>query len=66
MVVAMFILMYKKANDIGYKTVKRHFKQEIRDLAIALIIVQSGGNPSKLFSPKLYSIKMVEISSDHD
>lgn len=50
MIVAMLILMYKKANDIGYKTAKRRFKQEIRDLAIALIIIESGGNPNKFFS----------------
>ena len=50
MIVAMLILMYKRANDISYKTAKRRFKQEVRDLAIALIIIESGGDPNKFFS----------------
>jgi transposase len=49
LIVAMLLLMYKKANNIGYKTAKRRFSMEVRDLAIALIIVQCGGNPDLLF-----------------
>ena len=39
LIVAMLILIYKKANKIGYKTAKRRFKMELRNLAIALIVV---------------------------
>jgi hypothetical protein len=44
LIVAMLILIYKKANNIGYKTAKRRFKMEIRNLAIAMIVVICEGN----------------------
>jgi len=44
LIVAMLILIYKKANKIGYKTAKRRFKMELRNLAIAMIIVKCKGN----------------------
>ncbi|WP_421151324.1 hypothetical protein [Seonamhaeicola sp. NFXS20] len=40
----MLILIYKKANNIGYKTAKRRFKMELRNLAIAMIVVFCDGN----------------------
>lgn len=49
LIVAMMILIYKKANNIGYKTAKRRFTMEIRDLTIAMIIVQCGGDPGLFF-----------------
>ena len=49
LIVAMVVLMYKKANNIGYKTAKRRFSMEVRDLAIALIVVHCGGNPDLFF-----------------
>jgi len=49
LIVAMLVLIYKKANQIGYKTAKRRFSMEIRDLAIALIVVQCGGDPGLFF-----------------
>ena len=45
LMIAMLVLIYKKANNIGYKTAKRRFSMEIRNLAIALIVVQCGGDP---------------------
>jgi hypothetical protein len=47
LIVAMLILIYKHANNIGYKTAKRRFKMEIRNLAIAMIIVQCEGKIEK-------------------
>ena len=44
LIVAMLILIYKKANNIGYKTAKRRFKMELRNLAIAMIVVDCEGN----------------------
>ncbi len=44
LIVAMLILIYKKANKIGYKTAKRRFKMELRNLAIAMIVVICEGN----------------------
>lgn len=43
LIVAMLILIYKKANQIGYKTAKRRFKMELRNLAIAMIVVVCEG-----------------------
>jgi hypothetical protein len=49
MIVAMLILVYKKANNIGYKTAKRRFSMEIRNLTVALIVIQCGGDPKLFF-----------------
>lgn len=46
---AMLVLIYKKVNKISYKTAKRRFSMEIRNLAIAIIVVQCGGNPDLMF-----------------
>lgn len=43
LIVAMLILIYKKANQIGYKTAKRRFKMELRNLAIVMIVVVCEG-----------------------
>ncbi len=48
LIVAMLILIYKKANQIGYKTAKRRFKMELRNLAIAMIVVVCEGNLNHL------------------
>ena len=47
--VAILLLMYKKANNIGYKTAKRRFNKELRDLTISLIVIHCGGDPSLFF-----------------
>ncbi|WP_316833907.1 IS4 family transposase [Pedobacter nutrimenti] len=49
LIAAMLVLIYKKANKLTYKTAKRRFSMEIRDLAIALIVVQCGGDPGLFF-----------------
>jgi hypothetical protein len=49
LIVAMLILVYKKANNIGYKTAKRRFTMELRNLTVAMIVVQCGGNPELFF-----------------
>lgn len=46
---AMLILIYKKANNLGYKTAKRRFGLELRELITAITIVFAGGDPSKVF-----------------
>ncbi len=43
LIVAMLILIYKKANKIGYKTAKRRFKMELQNLAIAMIVIKCEG-----------------------
>lgn len=49
LIVAMLVLIYKKANNLGYKTAKRRFVLEIRELITGIMIVFSGGDPSKAF-----------------
>jgi len=50
LITAMLILIYKHANKLGYKTAKRRFKMEIRDLIISIIVVKCGGNPDIYFN----------------
>ncbi|HEY9000299.1 MAG TPA: IS4 family transposase [Mucilaginibacter sp.] len=49
LITGILVLIYKKGNNLGYKTAKRRFAMEVRDLAIALIVVQCGGDPGLLF-----------------
>jgi transposase len=49
LIVAMLILIYKRANNVGYKTAKRRFAMEIRDLAIQMIVTLCGGDPKLFF-----------------
>lgn len=49
LIVAMLVLVYKKANNIGYKTAKRRFTMEIRNLTIAMIVTECGGDPNIMF-----------------
>lgn len=44
----MLVLIYKKLNGIGYKTAKQRSFMEVRNLSIAMIVVQCGGNPALL------------------
>lgn len=52
LIVAMLVLIYKRANNIGYKMAKRRFALEVRDLAIAMIVIQAGGDPNLFFKQK--------------
>jgi hypothetical protein len=49
LITSMLVLIYKKGNALGYKTSKRRFAMEVRDLAIALIVLQCGGDPGLFF-----------------
>ena len=49
LIVAMLLLIYKHANAIGYKTAKRRFAMEVRNLAIAMIVAHCKGDLDKLF-----------------
>lgn len=49
LIVAMLVLIYKKLNGIGYKTAKRRLFMEVRNLSIAIIVEQCGGDPGLLF-----------------
>jgi hypothetical protein len=48
LIAAMLILIYKHANNIGYKTAKRRFIMEMRNLIISMIVVKCGGTPCRI------------------
>lgn len=50
MILAMLILIYKKINGFGYKTAKRRFALEFRDIITDMIVVYCGGNPNTVFT----------------
>lgn len=49
MIASMLLLIYKKANNLGYKTAKRRITMELRDMITAILIVFAGGDPDKVF-----------------
>ncbi len=49
LIVAMLILIYKKINNISYTTAKRRLSMEIRNLGMAMIVQQCGGDPNLMF-----------------
>lgn len=49
MIAAMLLLIYKKANNLGYKTAKRRIAMELREMITAILIIFAGGNPDKVF-----------------
>ena len=49
MIASMLLLIYKKVNDLGYKTAKRRIAMEIRDMITSILIIFAGGNPDKVF-----------------
>lgn len=49
MIAAMLLLIYKKANNLGYKTAKRRIKMELSEMITAILIIFAGGDPDKVF-----------------
>lgn len=49
MIAAMLLLIYKKANNLGYKTAKRRIAMELRDMITKILIILAGGDPDKVF-----------------
>ena len=49
MIASMLLLIYKKANNLGYKTANRRIAMELRDMVTAILIIFAGGNPDKVF-----------------
>jgi len=50
LILSMLILIYKKINGYGYKTAKRLFAMEFRDIITDMIVVYCGGNPGTVFT----------------
>ncbi|MDJ1495873.1 transposase, partial [Cytophagaceae bacterium DM2B3-1] len=49
LIVAMLVLLYKKANNLGYKTAKRRVVLQLRELITTIMITLAGGDPNKVF-----------------
>jgi hypothetical protein len=49
MITAMLVLVYKKLNNIGYKTAVRRISLELNELIIKMIVKHCGGDPSLVF-----------------
>ncbi len=49
MIASMLLLIYKKVNDLGYKTAKRRIAMELRDMITEIFIIFAGGDPGKVF-----------------
>ncbi len=49
MITAMVVLVYKKINNVGYKTAIRRMSLELNELVIKMIVKHCGGDPSLVF-----------------
>lgn len=49
LILSMLLLIYKRLNNIGYKTAKRRFGIELDELIISMIVRFCGGDPSLVF-----------------
>lgn len=45
LIASMLLLLYKKHNELGYKTAKRRFTMELWQILVAVIVKECGGNP---------------------
>jgi hypothetical protein len=51
LIVAMLIMVYKKENELGFKTAKRRMEIELQELIISIVVVQSGGDLKRINLP---------------
>src|ERR1700761_217182 len=49
LILAMLIHIYKKYNNVGYKTAKRRVKMELEELLTIIIVKACGGDPNIVF-----------------
>jgi transposase len=51
LITAMLVMIYKKENEIGYKTAVRRMGIELESLVLAIVVIQSGGDLKKTELP---------------
>jgi hypothetical protein len=49
LILSILILVYKKINNLGYKTAVRRFKIELDELIMKMTIIFAGGDPNLVF-----------------
>jgi hypothetical protein len=55
LIASMLLLLYKKINELGYKTAKRRFTMEIWETMVKIIVKDCGGDPA-LVSKKYFHL----------
>lgn len=50
LITSMLVLIYKRENNVGYKTAVRRISFELNEFIIKLIVKQCGGDPSLVFT----------------
>lgn len=58
LIASMLLLLYKKINDLGYKTAKRRFTIDLWETIVKIIVKECGGDPALMNKKyfQLYSI----------
>lgn len=51
LITAMLVMIYKKENELGYKTAVRRMGIELESLVLAIMVIQSGGDLKKTQLP---------------
>ena len=51
LITAMLVMVYKKENELGYKTAVRRMGIELESLVLAIVVIQSGGDLKKTELP---------------
>jgi hypothetical protein len=54
LIASMLLLLYKKLNELGYKTAKRRFTMELWQTLVAVIVKECGGNPELMRKEYFY------------
>ncbi len=49
LIASMLVMIYKKLNQVGFKTAIRRIAFELNDLIIAMVVKQCGGDPALFF-----------------
>ena len=49
LILSMLILIFKKLNDIGFKTAIQRFYYQLDDMILDMVVVLSGGDPNLVF-----------------
>lgn len=49
LIASMLVMIYKKLNNVGFKTAVRRISFELNELIIAMIVKQCGGDPALFF-----------------
>jgi transposase len=52
LILAMLLMIYKRINQLGYKTAKRRFNIELDEIIMKMLVIKCGGDPDIVFHRK--------------